>query len=135
MLVRRSGVAVLCVAFLVGMLGTSLDHLHPSVEHRHGAQTQHRHESLLHAHVADSGDSDSDPHLDIGEHGHHNATVIDQPCYLVRARAMHAAPGMVASALQMTIDPAGWYILDRTPVSPTRDTQYLIGPGLRGPPA
>ncbi len=127
--------AVLCVAFLVGMLAISLDHLHPSMEHQHGAQNQHRHESLLHAHVIDGGDSDSDPHVDTGDHGHHNATSINQPYGLARARVMNAEAGMVAAALQATIDPARWYILDRTPVSPTCGTRYLIGPGLRGPPA
>ena len=127
--------AVLCVAFLVGMLGTSLDHLHPSVEHQHGAQNQHRHESLLHAHVTDGGDSDSDPHVDTGKHGHDDATAIKQPCCLARARVSSAAPGMVVATRQATIDPARWSTLDLTPVSHTRGPRYLIGPGLRGPPA
>ncbi len=126
--------AVLCVAFLAGMLAISLDHLHPSVEHHHGSQNQHRHEPLLHAHVIDGGESDSDQHVDTGEHGHHNATSINQPYGLATARVMNAEPGMVAAALQATIDPARWYILDLTRVSPTRGTRYLIGPGLRGPP-
>lgn len=127
--------AVLCVAFLLGMLAIPLDHLHPFLEHQHGVQNQHRHESLLHVHVIDGGDSASDPHVDTGDHGHHNATSINQPYGLARARVMNAEPGMVAAALQATIDPARWYILDLPGVSPTRGTRYLTGPGLRGPPA
>ena len=124
-----------CAAFLVGILAPPLVHAHSAVQHQHGAQEQHRHESLLHAHVTERGDSDADPHVDTGDHGHDGVTAIDLPCCLVRSKVISAAPRIAAAVLQASVDPAHGSILDLTPVSHPRSALYLIGPGLRGPPA
>ena len=132
---RRVRVAVLCKTLLFGALAAPLLHTHAAVEHQHGEQDQHHHESLTHAHVTDGRDSDADQHVDVGDHGHSDATVIIPACRLVRVKVSSTAPGMVADGLQAPHDPARWSGLDRTPVSHPRGALYLIGPSLRGPPA
>lgn len=126
--------ALLCVAFLVGMFVASPDHFHPAVEHQHGAHRQHSHVPLLHAHVIDHEVPASDPHVDTGDHRHDDSPAMSQPCCLARARVMSAALGMVTAARLATLEPALRSILDLTLVSHMRGTRYLIGPGLRGPP-
>ena len=132
---RRPGVAVavLCATLLAGVFAAPSLHMHAAVEHQHGVQDRHHHESLLHIHVPAGRDSDADQH--VGDHGHSDATVIVLTCCLVRTKVFSAAPGMIADALRVPQDPARWSSLDPTPVGHPRSALYLFGPSLRGPPA
>jgi hypothetical protein len=132
---RFVGVAVLSVALLTGVFAAPLLHVHAAVEHEHGEQDPHHHESLLHAHVLDGRDSDADQHAGVGDHGHSDATAIIPACCLVRVNVSSAAPGMVADGLKAPHDPTCWSSLDLTPASHPRGALHLIGPSLRGPPA
>ncbi len=125
---------VFCAAFLVGMLATSLVHVHPAMEHQHGAQDQHHHESLLHAHIPDYRDSDSGPHVADGDHGPHEATAIYLSCRSLTPRAASPVPGMPAVIVGACDDPALRSSLELSRVSHPRAPPYLIGPSLRGPP-
>ncbi len=126
--------AVLCGALLGGVFAAPLFHTHAAVEHQHGAQEQHRHESLVHAHLPDGGDSDAVPNVDAGDHGHSDAMALDLPCCLARAKVTSATPGMLANALRATDDLARRSSLELSRVCRPRAPPYLIGPGLRGPP-
>jgi len=132
---RYGRAAVLCVTLLAGVFVAPFHHVHAAVEHQHGEQDQHHHESLTHAHLPDGRDSDADQHVDVGDHGHSDATAIIPACRLVRVKVSSTAPGMVADGLRAPHDPARWSSLDLTPVSHPRGALYLIGPSLRGPPA
>ncbi len=132
---RQSGaaVAVLCGVLLAGVFAAPSLHMHAAVEHQHGVQDRHHHESLLHVHVLDGRDSDADQH--VGDHGHSDATAIVSSYRLVRVKVSSAAPSMVADGLRAPHDSTRWSSLDLTPVSHPRRALYLIGPSLRGPPA
>jgi len=130
---RGVAVAVLCGALLAGVFAAPSLHMHAAVEHQHGVQDRHHHESLLHVHVPDGRDSDADQH--VGDHAHSDATVIVLTCRLVRTKVLGAAPGMIADALRAPQDPARWSSLDPTLADHPRGALYLFGPSLRGPPA
>ncbi len=125
---------VLCAVFLVGMLTTSLVHVHPAMEHQHSAQGQHRHESLLHAHIPDFRDSDTGPHVADGDHGPDDTTAIYLSCHSLRPKAPSAMPGMPAVIVGACDGPALRTSLELSRVSHPRSPPYLIGPSLRGPP-
>ncbi len=125
---------VLCAVFLVGMLTTSLVHVHPAMEHQHSAQGQHRHESLLHAHVPDFRDSDPDPDVADGDHGPDETTAIYLSCRSVTSKAPIAVPGMPAVIFGACNDLVLRSSLELSRVSHPRAPPYLIGPNLRGPP-
>ncbi len=125
---------VLCAAFLVGMLATSLVHVHPATEHQHGAQDQHDHESLLHAHMPGCRDSDPGPHVADGDHGPDEATAIYSSCCSVTPKAPRAMPAMPAVIVGACDDPALRSSLQLSRMSHPRAPPYLIGPTLRGPP-
>ncbi len=134
---RQAGAVVVALGgtLLVGVFAAPLLHMHPAVEHQHGGQDQHHHESLVHAHVPDSRDSDADQHVDVGDHGHSDATAIVPTCCLVRVKVFSVAPSLIADELWAHHDPTRWSSLDLTPVNHARGALYLIGPSLRGPPA
>ena len=126
---------VFCAAFLVGMLTPSLVHVHPAMEHQHSAQDQHRHESLLHAHIPDFRDSDPDPDVAEGDHGPDETTAIYLSCRPVTPKAPSAVPGMPAVIVGACDYPVLRSNLEFSRMShPRRAPPYLIGPGLRGPP-
>ncbi len=125
---------VFCAAFLVGILTTSLVHAHPAMEHQHSAQGQHRHESLLHAHIPDFTDSDPDPDVADGDHGPDDTTAIYLSCHSLRPKAPSAMPGMPAVIVGACDDPALRSSLEFSRVTHRRAALYLIGPNLRGPP-
>ena len=111
-------------------------HVHAAVEHQHGEQDHHHHKSVLHAHSPEGRDSDADQHLDVGDHGHTDATAIGSTtCCLVRVKVSSAAPGMVADGLWARHDPTSWSRLNLTPESRPRGALHLTVPSLRGPPA
>ncbi len=134
-LMRRVDVPVLCAAFLVGMLATSVVHTHPATEHQHGAQDRHDHESLLHAHLRGCGDSTPGPHAADGDHGPHEATAIYSSCCSVTLKAPNVAPGMPTVIVGACDDPALGSSLELANASHPRPPLYLIGPSLRGPPS
>ena len=134
-LMRRIGVAVLCAAFLVGMLEASPVHVHPATEHQHGAQDQHHHESLFHAHIPGSRDSDPRPHVADRDHGPDEATAIYLPCRSVTPKAPSAVPGASLVIVGECDDPARRSSLELSRVTHPRAGPYLIGPGPRAPPA
>lgn len=127
--------AVLCAAFLVGTLAISLMHVHPATEHQHGAQDQHDHESLLHAHMPGCRDSDPGPFEADGDHGQDHASAIYLSCRSVTPKAPSAVPGMSAVIVGACDDPALRSSLELSRVSHPRAPPYLIGPSLRGPPS
>ena len=127
--------AVLCAAFLVGMLATSVVHVHPATEHQHGAQDQHHHESLLHVHIPGCRDSDPGPHVADGDHGPHEATAIYSSCCSVAPKAPSAAPGMPTVIVGAYDDPVLRSSLELSRVIHPRAPPYLIGPSPRAPPA
>ena len=126
---------VLCAAFLIGMFATSLVHVHPVMEHQHGAQDQHDHESLLHAHIPGCRDSDTGPHVADGDHGQDHASAIYLSCRSVTPKAPNAMPGMPAVIVGACDDPALRSSLELSRVSHPRAPPYLIGPSPRAPPA
>ncbi len=132
---RRIGVAVLCAAFLVGMLEASPVHVHPATEHQHGAQDQHHHESLFHAHIPGSRDSDPDPDVADGDHGPDETTAIYLSCRSLTSKAPIAVPGMPAVIVSACNDLVLRSSLELSRVSHPRAPPYLIGPSPRAPPA
>ncbi len=131
---RRSGVTILCAVFLIGMFTTSLVHVHPAMEHQHSAQDQHRHESLLHAHIPDFRDSDPGPHVADDDHGPDEATAIYLSLRSLTSKAPSAMPGMPVVIVGAFDDPVPSSSLELSRVSNPRAPPYLIGPSLRGPP-
>ncbi len=125
---------VLCAAFLVGMHATSLVHVHPAMEHQHSAQDQHRHESLLHAHIPDFRDSDPGPHVADGYHGPDEATAIYLSLRSLTPKTPSAMPGMPAVIVGACDDPALRSSLQLSRLSHPRAPPYWIGPTLRAPP-
>ena len=128
---------VLCAAFFVGMLATSLVHVHPAVEHQHGAQDHHRHESLVHAHIPGATDAGSGPHVTDGGHGPDAAAAIFLSCRSLTPKAPSAMPGMPTVTVTVGVcdDPGLRASLELSRVSHPRAPPYLIGPNLRAPPA
>ena len=127
--------AVLCATFLVGMLATSVVHVHPATEHQHGAQDQHDHESLLHAHIRGCRDSAPGPHAADSDHGPHEATAIYSSLCSVTPKAPSAAPGMPTLIVGACDDPSLGSSLECARARHPRAPPYLIGPSRRGPPA
>ena len=131
---RQAGVTVLCAVFLVGILATSLVHVHPAMEHQHGAQGHHHHAALYHAHIPDNRDSDQGPHVAEGDHGPDEGATIYLSCRSVTPSVPNAVPGMPAVIVGACDAPAVRSSLELSRVSHPRAPPYLIGPSLRGPP-
>lgn len=117
------------------MLTTSVVHAHPAAEHEHGAQGQHDHESLLHAHLRGYKESIPGSHAADGDHGPHEATAIYSFCCSVAPKVPSAAPGMPTVIVRACDDPALGSSLELANASHPRSPPYLIGPSLRGPPS
>ena len=127
-------VAVLCGTLLIGLFAAPLLHMHAAEEHQHGAHDEHQHESLLHAHIPDCGDSDPGPHVADGDHGPDKAAAIYLSCHSVPPKAPSATPGLPAVIIGASNDPAQESSLNLSRVSHPRAPPYLFGPSLRGPP-
>jgi len=127
--------AALCATFLVGILATSLAHVHPTSERQHGAQDQHDHESLTQAHRPGWRNSDAVPPVVDCDHGPNEWTAIYLSRHSVSPKAPSASPGLPAVIVGACHDPALRSNLELCHTSHPRASAYLIGPGLRGPPA